>query len=328
MSRTPSGKGDNRVVRAAGALPWRYQQGRLQVAVVHRPRYDDWAWAKGKLDAGEDWPGAAVREVGEETGLRVRLGVPLPAATYRIRNGSTAWTGKEVRYWAAQVTGGSGTLDHEVDGIRWLTDTQATRVLTYRRDRDQLDALVALDRVGGLHTWPLILVRHAHAVPRKKWSGDDWLRPLSIRGERQADDLVDTLRAYDVRRLVSSTSTRCTRTLMPYAARSGLELDTSSLWSEEGYAERPEALEGALAEVMRTGVATALCTHGPVLPEILRQFATRVDPRVTLSPERTLRALRRSASTGMTKGEAMVLHLRGTGDDARVVAVEQHVPQR
>ena len=67
-------------IPAAGTVPWRLRDGTLEVALVHRPRYDDWSWAKGKLDADEDWAVAAVRETDEETGLLVRLGPPLPEA--------------------------------------------------------------------------------------------------------------------------------------------------------------------------------------------------------------------------------------------------------
>ncbi|HQV84172.1 MAG TPA: NUDIX domain-containing protein, partial [Ornithinibacter sp.] len=71
-------------IPAAGTLPWRLRDGELEVALVHRPRYDDWSWAKGKLDPGEDWAVAAVRETVEETGLVVRLGPPLPEARYTL----------------------------------------------------------------------------------------------------------------------------------------------------------------------------------------------------------------------------------------------------
>jgi ADP-ribose pyrophosphatase YjhB (NUDIX family) len=84
-------------------------RGELKVALVHRPRYDDWSWAKGKLDPGEEWPVAAVREVFEETGLHVRLGRPLPSAAYTVLSGSGPRVAKEVRYWAAEVVGGDGS---------------------------------------------------------------------------------------------------------------------------------------------------------------------------------------------------------------------------
>ena len=95
------------VIPAAGTLPWRRRQGRLEVALVHRPKYDDWSWAKGKLDSGEEWPVAAERETEEETAVPVRLGRPLPAASYTVLDNKGVPTTKEVRYWAAAPTGPS-----------------------------------------------------------------------------------------------------------------------------------------------------------------------------------------------------------------------------
>ena len=144
-------------VLAAGTLPWRRRRGRLQVALVHRPRYDDWSWAKGKLDRGETFPVAGVRETLEETGLRVRLGHPLPTTTYTVASGSGRAV-KEVRYWAAEVTGGDGGLVHEIDEVAWLEADEALERLTYAHDRAQMDALVAADATGTLTTWPLSLI--------------------------------------------------------------------------------------------------------------------------------------------------------------------------
>ena len=102
----------DRVVRAAGVVPVRWREGVLQVALVHRAKYDDWSWPKGKLDHGEDFPVAAVRETFEETGLQVRLGRPLPDVRYALQsNGQT----KLVRYWVGTVVGGHGRLEHEID---------------------------------------------------------------------------------------------------------------------------------------------------------------------------------------------------------------------
>ena len=199
---------------AAGALPWRRRKGALQVALVHRPRYDDWSWAKGKLDAGEEWPAAAVREVAEETSLRVHLRRPLPTSTYPIGSLSGLAT-KEVRYWVAEVVGDTGALKHEIDEVAWLAPEEAALRLDYARDQEQLRALVQADEADELTTWPLAVVRHAKAYPRGSWEGADPLRPLDARGKERAAALGPILAAYGVKRLVSSPSTRCVDTLRP-----------------------------------------------------------------------------------------------------------------
>jgi len=115
-------------VRAAGGVVVR--DGRI--AVVHRPRYDDWSLPKGKLDAGETWEGCALREVEEETGLRCTLGEPLQTARYTDRRGRP----KEVRYWRMAVDEDMGfTPGDEVDELRWLSPQEAESLLSYLHDR-------------------------------------------------------------------------------------------------------------------------------------------------------------------------------------------------
>jgi 8-oxo-dGTP diphosphatase len=107
------------------------------VAVVHRPRYDDWSLPKGKLDAGESFEEAALREVEEETGLRCRLERELDAVRYADPKGRP----KEVRYWVMSVEGGEFRPNREVDELRWLAPEDAERLLTHSRDRALVDAL-------------------------------------------------------------------------------------------------------------------------------------------------------------------------------------------
>lgn len=131
--------GSPEVVRAAGGVPWRRAaDGGLEVLVVHRPRYDDWSFPKGKLDPGESWEQAAVREVWEEAGIVTVLGPELAGTEYRDRHGRP----KQVRYWAMDVTEDSGfEPGDEVDERRWVTPPVAVALLTYPRDRDLLDGL-------------------------------------------------------------------------------------------------------------------------------------------------------------------------------------------
>ena len=117
---------DEPEVEAAGGVVRR--DGRI--AVVHRPRYDDWSLPKGKLDPGESWEQAALREVREETGLECELGKELSSTSYHDRKGRS----KLVRYWLMEPVGGEFTPNDEVDELRWLTPAEAARVLTYPRD--------------------------------------------------------------------------------------------------------------------------------------------------------------------------------------------------
>lgn len=312
-------------IPAAGTVPWRRRRGQLEVALVHRPKYDDWSWAKGKLDPGEDWPVAAVRETEEETSLAVGLGRPLPGAEYTVLDAAGQPATKEVRYWAAEATSPAGPLRNEIDEVRWLDVVAASDRLDYARDRDQLRAVVRADKAGTLTTWPLALVRHAHALGRGSWREDDQLRPLDGAGRQRADAIAPILAAYGVRRLVSSPSVRCADTLRPYAARLGVSLRTKDGLSEEGYAAEPARAPRHLQRLVERGTPAALCSHGPVLPELLTLLLALVDPD---EPEAHLVAttLRAAARDKMGKGEVLVVHLAGSGDEARVVAVERHLP--
>ena len=119
---------------------WRPAGERIEVLVVHRPRYDDWSLPKGKRDLGETDEGCALREVAEETGLRCELGPEMPSrSVYVDRKGRP----KEVRWWAMTVLDGELTPNDEVDEMRWLEVDAAAALLSYERDREVLRALTA-----------------------------------------------------------------------------------------------------------------------------------------------------------------------------------------
>jgi phosphohistidine phosphatase SixA/ADP-ribose pyrophosphatase YjhB (NUDIX family) len=318
MTVTPS-----LVVPAAGTVPWRRRQGHLEVALVHRPKYDDWSWAKGKLDPGEEWPVAAMRETAEETGFRVHLGMPLPAASYTVldRNGVPAT--KQVRYWAAAVVGGKGRLVNEIDEVAWLDVLTAHDRLDYARDRDQLRAVVRADAAGRLTTWPLAVVRHGKARARGSWKRPDPQRPLDDKGLAQAQAIAPILAAYGVTRLVTSGSVRCTDTLRPYAVSTGIPLRLKDGLSEEGYAADPDRSAHHLRRVLSRGVPSALCSHGPVLPSLLTMLHEKVDDSADDGSEAAGR-LAAAAADGMAKGEVLVCHVVGSGEAARITAVESY----
>jgi 8-oxo-dGTP diphosphatase len=129
---------DEPEVRAAGAAVYRRAGDGVEWALIHRPRYDDWSLPKGKLDAGEDFETAAVREVREEIGVSGTLGAELPSTTYHDNKGRS----KLVRYWLMEAPGDGGGFapNDEVDEVRWVGTDSARGLLTYERDRDLLDA--------------------------------------------------------------------------------------------------------------------------------------------------------------------------------------------
>ncbi|MFJ9892965.1 NUDIX hydrolase [Streptomyces sp. NPDC091280] len=126
-------------VQAAGCVLWRHRSaGDLELALVHRPKWDDWSWPKGKLKRGETFEEAARREVLEETGHTCRLGTRLPSARYTDHHGRP----KEVRYWAAEATAGTFEPNDEVDVLVWLRPDQAHGRLTHERDRDLISLVL------------------------------------------------------------------------------------------------------------------------------------------------------------------------------------------
>jgi 8-oxo-dGTP diphosphatase len=130
-------------VKASGGVVWRRGERGVEVVVVHRPRYDDWSLPKGKLDPGEGWEQAAVREVEEEVGLRCSLGEELPPTSYTDHKGRA----KVVRYWLMEPEGEPPfEPNDEVDEMRWLTPTEAAGTLSYPHDGELVRA--AAERLG------------------------------------------------------------------------------------------------------------------------------------------------------------------------------------
>ena len=280
MPRTPARSSQPDVV-AAGAVVVRKAPGGKQdgsgwqVLVVHRPRYDDWSFPKGKLDAGEHITACAVREVEEETGLRVRLGVPLTDQRYGVSNGRT----KTVHYWVARAVGDDDVSerepDDEVDTLEWLDWDEAARLLTYPHDRVTLGEARELRR----RTRTLVVLRHGEALARREWTADDRRRPLLETGIAQAERLAPVLDAYGVTTVVTSSSTRCVQTVEPYASAADRPLQLLDALSQEGATAAGVAT--VVAQLMDESKHAVLCTHRPVLPWVLEALGlpeTRLEP--------------------------------------------------
>lgn len=287
-------------ILAGGAVVIRTGGSRgAEVLLVHRPRYNDWSIPKGKVDPGEVTPAAAVREVWEETGVRIRLGSPLDTQRYDVE-GRT----KRVSYWTATVLDVVRRApDREVDVVSWLPVKSALHRLTHSRDRHLVQQ--ALEQPP---TTPLVVVRHGKAMDRKDWTHPDPARPISARGRRESVGLIPILEAYGVQELASSSSARCVSTLLPYAQRHELTIERHDRFSEEQGTAHPGRVRKLMRRIAATAaqeaIPTAVCGHRPVLPEMLA--AVDIAPR------------------SVAPGESLVAHLDPQGD---LHALERYRPQ-
>ncbi len=240
--------------------------GGTEIAVVHRPRYDDWSLPKGKLEVDEHPLAAAAREVQEETGLFPQVGRWLTTTSY-LKDG----TPKTVDYWAMRPVGGSFRPGDEVDDLRWVTPAEAAVLLTNDADRGVLDSL----REAPSDTTTILLVRHAQAGAAQTWTGDDALRPLDTVGRKQAADLVPLLTVFRPARVLSADLVRCTETVRPVASHLGVTVEPEPLLSESTHAEDPQRLSDWLVDLAHAGKAAVACSQGGVIPDMVLLMAER-----------------------------------------------------
>ena len=328
-------------VLAAGALVWRLKNDKLQVLVVHRPRYDDWSFPKGKAEPGESMVLTAIREVAEETGRQIVLGRYLGKARRRLVSGRK----KRTLYWAAQVLPEAGPGEglraavkpaskREIDKVRWWKVEKAARKLTHADDKRLLARLVDWYESGQLQVRSLVLVRHAKAVSRATWGygiNSELTRPLVMgRGQAQARDVAALLSAYGVGELVSSPWKRCVDTLAPYAHGCGLDLRSDEAFTELSALTSPEVMQASFRDLLErepalTGLPgrgpagpqgrepapegqlepsypLALCVHRPCLPLLFETLREYMGPELaTKLPD---------SDPWLRPGQAVVVHLR------------------
>lgn len=304
-------QGSRAAVIAAGTLCWRIEKGLLEVLIIHRPRYQDWSWPKGKLDQGETTPECAVRETFEEVGLSVKLGIPLATISYPVSSG-----GKLVHYWAARTERLSPTPDgKEVDRTQWVTPERARDLLSNPSDVEPLDALVEAHGAQNLQTWPLIVVRHAKAKPRSSWSQAEGERPLAATGRRQAIAVSRLLQAWNPERVVSSPWVRCVQTISPYVNQRSAKLKLVDALTERDAARKPGRARGAVERVLDKRRSAAICTHRPVLPLVFAVLGNHMSDR--------LRALLPVNDPYLAPGEAVICQVSSM-NQGRIVSVEQY----
>jgi 8-oxo-dGTP diphosphatase len=306
-------------VYAAGGVVWRLTDGKLHVLLIHRTKYRDVTLPKGKVDPGEMLAETAVREIFEETGIRTALGAPLGVSHYRLPSGKQ----KIVHYWSAAasdqaIRASAFVPNDEVSGIEWVTVKKAHARLSYPVDVEILEHFERLVDDGVLHTFPVIALRHGKAVPRGDWDGPDALRPLMPRGKAQSKAVVGALQAFGVRRIVSSTAVRCVTTVAPLAKAIGRRIDETDLISQDAWEDGTSDVREVVGRRVRAGKPAVLCSHGPVLPDILSELALATG---------TVRGTYLSDAAALETGAFSVAHISATNPGSGIVAIETHAPK-
>ena len=301
-------------VFAAGVVCWREVKGEILFALVHREKYNDWGFAKGKQDPGEELCETAVREVHEELGLKIKLGRKISTIQYELSNGDD----KEVHYWASKVTDkavrrSSFVPNEEISQVDWHDGKSALKLLSYAHDKALLKEVLELHREKELETKALILLRHAKATPRNDWSGEEAKRPLLPEGKTQAKRLVAILKSFGPKRLVTSPWTRCWQTVEPYAKACDKTLISRSQLTELTSSLSPRKTTKAVQDLFDSQNSALLCSHRPALPTITQTLATRANTEV--KPQIL-------AATDLAPGEFAVLRLT-LGKKARFVSLER-----
>jgi 8-oxo-(d)GTP phosphatase len=256
-------RGSTPEIRAAGGVVWQVRKRKVEVALVHRPRYDDWTLPKGKLLAGETELAGALREVREELGSTVSASRRIGEISYDLDA-----TRKTVTYWVMRHLSGQFEPNDEVDEVEWLRPKGARERLSYYVDRRMMADFTAVPIPDSM----ILLVRHAKAGKRSEWRGDDNDRPLEPAGTAQAQRLVDLLLAFTPDRVVSADPVRCIETVRPLADRLGLTVRVDPVFGDESYAAAPAATEDAVLALAKPGKVTVVCSQGTTIPALIDRF--------------------------------------------------------
>jgi 8-oxo-(d)GTP phosphatase len=260
------------VIRAAGAVLWRpSRRYGLRIALVHRPRYDDWSLPKGKAEPGEVPLVTAAREVEEETGFRAAIGRSLTTVSYKVNVGP-----KTVQYFAARRVGGLFTPNKEVDKLEWLPMAKAAERMSYEFDQAVLSTF-ALEPAA---LSGIVLVRHARAGHRESYDGNDDDRPLDAKGRRQSEALVNELQVFAPSAVHSAPLERCRATVAPLASALGQEVIIEPVLAEDAYRDDPAGARRRLVEIAAgepEGGAAVVSSQGGVIPGVVKSLAGRSD---------------------------------------------------
>ncbi|MCC2030368.1 NUDIX hydrolase [Microbacterium sp. YMB-B2] len=319
MTQTVQVVRDDKAVYAAGAVVWRQTEGKLRILLIHRTKYRDVTLPKGKVDPGEMLAQTAVREVHEETGIRVHLGVPVGVSRYFMRPKRQ----KVVHYWAAEATDdairkSTFVPNREIAALEWVSLKKARKNLSYPVDLEILDEFERLVSDGALRTFPIIALRHAKAVSRSDWDGPDAARPLTARGKEQADAIVASLRAFGIRKIVTSDAVRCVQTVTPLARALDRRPVETQLISQDAWEDGVSDVRTVIGKRVRSGKPAVICSHGPVLPDILSELALATG---------TMHGSYVGSASALEVAAFSVAHLSATNPGSGIISIETHVPK-
>jgi 8-oxo-dGTP diphosphatase len=260
---------------AAGTVIFKGRGLNQKIAIIHRPHREDWSFPKGKIDAPESAPAAAVRETLEETGLHVVLHQSLTPQEYIFDN-----LPKTVFYWRARLVKPPVFVpNEEADQLVWVSLKAALKLLTYEVDRQ-----LAKEAFKAKDTKPLILLRHATAEKRIEWSDryskaipPDSFRPLTPAGIMQSHLIGDLLSAFGINKVVSSDSIRCVATVSPYAASQELALEAHQNLSELGWEFNNKSGLKLIRKLAMLNQPVVICGHRPALPALAQAIGDEFD---------------------------------------------------
>lgn len=331
----------------------------LELCLVYRPKYDDWSWPKGKLEANESHRHAAVREVGEETGYSVSLGPHLLEIYYNLnaegKNTPFATSGsakniksitddkgtiaiKHIHYWIMRIANEhyAHTFDqalwpieraslHEISNMAWLTPDEARKRLTHDSDRAVLDAFLQRFRQHQLDYRTLLLVRHGQAIARKAWTGQESHRPLSPQGAAQSYALDKELACYQPTKLISSPWKRCLQTINAFADDTTLPIHSVEALSEEAFANVPretlDVIQNTLSQLFASDQAdnALLCLHRPIIGAYFEYLRTLTLPHAH-------KRILRTKTPYMPTGCAVALHIIKDNEHIHIIDIEKVKP--
>jgi len=275
------------MIFAAGAVIWRRNEKNVEIALVHRPRYDDWSLPKGKQDPGEAMISCAYREVIEETNLKVGFGPYIGDTEYFVADGL-----KKVHYWSARLAEDSPEFhpNEEVDLLEWHSIESALDKSTRDSDREIFQKFVTIP----FDSYPLIMLRHAKALAREEWQGEDEDRPLQQLGQQQARRALSIYQVYGLTQIHTSDAVRCHDTVDQMAKALDIPLTITNKVSEYTWKKNKEKAIDYAKDLIKVNEPVILCSHNPVLPRMMEKLTKKIDfdyPSNKLEP-----------------GEAWVLH--------------------